>query len=468
MKKWLLLSCALVTASGCAFRGDVHRMGVDFNSTIAKTANELTLLNVLRAKDHHPLHFTSYSAVRGKIHLTGGATVGSTIQGNATTDTTKGTEFTRQIVEGVESFTPGLSTEISTGPDFDVAVYDTQEFYQGITTSFPPETIAHLLYQGWRSDLLSYLLVERVNFTLENDIYHTVAGKQEILFPKGTIVRSIETLPHDRDQAEQFDQIVRCYELSPVAEPAKATDLAPASRLGKELKLEDLHLLDGKALDLSGTLGADPASDKAIIQRPGKPKDRLTVFPYDEEHAPVCAGAAKTPLFAQALFGKGRARRDDKSRDLDEHSTPVTLGTYTIPETSRIGKALKATGNSLTQSVNMEFTFRSVQGVFDFLGDYLRTDDDGGLLDAQGNLKLYAVERSAGSRGKRIFDVTEDPAGRRVLVAARHLGKPYYIVADSDENYAQSLRVLALLQQLVNLQKKASDKPATQSVRLLN
>jgi hypothetical protein len=112
----------------------------------------------------------------------------------------------------------------------------------------------------------------------------------------------------------------------------------------------------------------------------------------------------------------------------------------------------------------VEFVFRSVQGVFDFLGDYIRTDDDSGGVP-------YWVERKAKTDGSRIFDVAETrPSGALVLASARHLGRTYYVLKNDrdDEGYRYTMRVIGLLQQLINLQKKATDKPSTQSVRVLN
>jgi hypothetical protein len=476
MKKGLLISCALVTASGCAFKGDVQRMGVDFNSTVANTANELTLLNVLRAKDYHPLHFTSFSAVRGKIQVTGGATLGGTIQGAArkVSESLAGEEATvgREVARGVETITPGLSAELATGPDFDVAVYDTQEFYQGITSSVPTETVAHLLYQGWPSDLLSYLLVQRVNFRTAEDIEdHAIdpaTNKKRILVPKGTLVQWIETAPHDEKGSALFENFIRCYEMSPVLEGGKPTTLVPVSRLA-QLKLEDLKLLDGKTLDLSQAVSASAAEDaKALVQRPEDAEDRLRIFPVSENGGLPCRDPKVLPGFV-IQTRPGPTPDGERKAGGEEHSVPVTTATLGLEPNSDVNRMLRAAGRPplTSTTVNVEFVFRSVEGAFQFLGDYIRTADD--IADGRSKSVLYRVDANdEHKQGRTLFELAEGRSGGKVLVGARHLGRNYFVVADAAETHKPTMQVLALLQQLVNLQKKSTDKPTTQSVRLLD
>lgn len=159
---------------GCTTRMPVERLTVDFNQSVAASANEVTLLNVLRAKEYQPLHFTSISLARGSMTAAAGATLGAALN-DATTSIASGPDdqgilrtSTRTVGAAVQNVTPGISFSASVNPSFDVSVYDTQEFYNGITTALPAQTVGHLLYQGWPSSFIGYLLIERVEFRFKH------------------------------------------------------------------------------------------------------------------------------------------------------------------------------------------------------------------------------------------------------------------------------------------------------------
>jgi hypothetical protein len=448
--KSILLVCLLGTTAGCAFKGDVHRMSVDFNGAVANTANELTLLNVIRAKDYQPLHFSSFSLVRGSISFQGSAGTDASLKGRQTTTKTDAARnIATDVVNGVDTFTPKFGAQLTSGPSFDIAVYDTQEFYQGILTSLPPSTVAHYLYQGWRSDLISYLLVQRVNYRAR-ETFTVGSGANAITYRKGDIVRSIETAPHG-DGAEEFKELVKCFELQPVAEQPPAVPLAPASRLA-EVKISELALLDGKSLDLEGTMSANPANDTAVMVRRVRPgRDSLRLFLIDKSQAGECGGRTG---FALATNSDGTPSLQ-ASNDSHDDVVTVNRGYYSLTGGTSAEERLKRVEdlqNAKTRvPVNVEFVLRSVEGVFAFLGDYLRSDDD--------QRNVYQVE------GQRIFDVREGNPPARVFASAALGGRRYFITPD--ESNRQSMQVIALLQQLVNLQKKSTDKPATQAVRVL-
>jgi hypothetical protein len=70
------------------------------------------------------------------------------------------------VVEGVDVYTPQLSGQIVSGTGFDVAVFDTQKFFQGITTAIPFPTIETLLNRGMDNRVVMALTVARVDFRM--------------------------------------------------------------------------------------------------------------------------------------------------------------------------------------------------------------------------------------------------------------------------------------------------------------
>jgi hypothetical protein len=73
---------ACLALGACAYPAQVQRFGVEYNTALAEMNNEQTLLNILRAKDGMPTHFTSVSQFRGNINLTTAASLNGSLRGS--------------------------------------------------------------------------------------------------------------------------------------------------------------------------------------------------------------------------------------------------------------------------------------------------------------------------------------------------------------------------------------------------
>ena len=49
LRRGLFLACMSTAVSGCALPREVQHIGVEYNTAVAGMANELTLLNIVRA-----------------------------------------------------------------------------------------------------------------------------------------------------------------------------------------------------------------------------------------------------------------------------------------------------------------------------------------------------------------------------------------------------------------------------------
>ncbi len=130
--------------SGCAFTPQLSRVAVDHNRMVAQSANELTLLNIVRASRRYPLHFTKVTEV----------------QGNARLAVNAGIEVTLAL--GADPVTPSTSAGLSSNPNFRANVLATDEFQRGIQAPIPSELVAYYLDEGWRDEQLMTLMVKRV------------------------------------------------------------------------------------------------------------------------------------------------------------------------------------------------------------------------------------------------------------------------------------------------------------------
>ena len=135
---WIALFLAFTS---CSFQNRAHRINVDFNNTIEGITNELILLNILRAKEGMPLHYTSVQRLTGSLTLRASAGFNTQIRADVPTDRRQtmtqgapaGTTLTniveRIVVSGGNIYTPSIGTEVNTGPSFDVRILDSQAFY---------------------------------------------------------------------------------------------------------------------------------------------------------------------------------------------------------------------------------------------------------------------------------------------------------------------------------------------------
>lgn len=404
--------------SACAFGPQLQRVAVNHNQLVANSNNELVLVNILRARDREPLHFTSVSKLSGDAQLQGTASTNVAIKGPTSTVKTDalGRLVDTATLAGTEVTTPSLQLNINSKTSMDVAVWDTQEFYQGITGSVPSSTVAHYLHQGWPSDLLTYALISSVDLVAKQD-----GGG----WNKGQVVRSYVNDPDDSDAKLIFERFANCHRLEVVQKSGTLTQIVPLASV-KDLKLADLALLDGDKFEIDEK---EDAERNRWIRRKGKGGDTLAV------------------------------RRLGNATDCElENTTSVAF--FTSEGASEMGSQeghnFVGAGTYGNVPVDVQLVLRSVDGLIYFLGEYIRAQQAPYRLAIDG-------------RTVPLLTVTKQrPA--RVFVSTEYKGQRYYVPASDegqlDEASGRSAQVFALVEQLLNLHKNAKDRPTTQTVRV--
>lgn len=141
-----LAACTLSAAllGGCAFSPQLSQVAVEHNRMVAKSADELTLLNIVRASRRFPLHFTAVTEVNGNARIAIDADLGTALNPGPNPD----------------SLSTGAS--FATSPSFTASVLATDKFQRGIQAPIPTELVAYYLDEGWRDELVMALMIERV------------------------------------------------------------------------------------------------------------------------------------------------------------------------------------------------------------------------------------------------------------------------------------------------------------------
>lgn len=150
-----LLSAALLCAAlaACSFDERIADHAVKYNKTVEEANNSLLLLNILRARDRRPMHFTAISQVRGSLTQSSSGSIGLTIPFGGDASNTF-------------PLTPSLSLSQSTSPSFDVAVLDKQEFIRGILSPIEISIFKFYLDQRWPPEILLHLFVHKVTVSM--------------------------------------------------------------------------------------------------------------------------------------------------------------------------------------------------------------------------------------------------------------------------------------------------------------
>lgn len=136
----------LLFSSGCMHLARFSNSATDFNAQVADAQNRILLLNIVRAANRYPMHFTELTTLSG----TNTATLGGTITVPA---------WVLDGGMGTGSVAP--TATVSQTPTFNVAVLETQEFYRGMLSAvsldqwstyldegLPPEEVFTLAFLG--------------------------------------------------------------------------------------------------------------------------------------------------------------------------------------------------------------------------------------------------------------------------------------------------------------------------------
>jgi hypothetical protein len=140
---------ALVALAGCSLAPAVSNFTVSYNGSIEEVNNQLLLANILRARDRAPLYFSDLSQIRGALTLSASTAV--TIP------------FGPQKVLTTKEYTDLATAGISSSPTFDIVPLNEQVFTQGIVQ--PLELQYGKLYWDrvdYSEFLLAMLFVDKI------------------------------------------------------------------------------------------------------------------------------------------------------------------------------------------------------------------------------------------------------------------------------------------------------------------
>jgi hypothetical protein len=437
--KRILIAIAILGLTACTtFEPPFQSASVHYNRVIADTNNELILLNVIRAKEREPMYFTAVSQMRGSLTLSGttglsadfpedGFTSVKSFEDSESIASRTIGKLTETAANSSRTIKPSVSATIATNPSFDYQVLDTQKFYNGIMASIPPSLLASYLRQGWRDTLLMALTVEKVEFYKVSDEGDTAPD---------TLIATVQNDPIGMPK-QDFGYFLRCFKTAPISPPPAKRTVFNLSQI-KNPSLHGLFDLkkNGYSIDENGDIAysvnrADSLEVTLRTDRPRKDCDSFLTNLSEEKNTGF--DLAKTLNDNETISATAQDKRWESQRNSDtDQSTSVRNG------------------------IAITYTLRSTQSVLYFLGEYLREKEHNGAA--------YTLGGDDNSKGEEVFEVLKDKP-TSVFSQTELNGTPYWIESAKSGSKNNTLSSMAFINQMINLQKSADERPTTETVR---
>lgn len=480
--KLLAIGALSALMAGCITLKNFAEQATQYNTQVADVQDATLLTNVLRAAHRIPMHFTELSTLSGTgtVSATGALTLPfATIHG------------------GSGLFSAGPSVTASQSPTFNVAVLETQEFYNGMLKDLTAEQIGVYLQEGLPPELVFSLAFGR--FVYQSGI----AAEPE----------SIENNFHKKDKSRAchwspmeyvcFKSVLRAlvYRGLTVEKAQEVVTLSPPlqedalkdPKVLKELDAQGIQLVfidqDACAKMASACpTGAHGLSnpERTALQNRGSflriqkahSTFRLCFSPPEkpEPFANIVGGSPVAERIALAqlpdrLLCKSRVRPSDAQESREK---PYTEGDafHAQPYSLQFNESGKA-------SFALEIQPRSTEGVIYYLGEIARFELQ---LDAVPNdpadQALHSLPPPAVAVDYRhstedtLFRVYDDrrplPRSGHDMVVTAHLNNHDYMVRIDPRGEDRSGQVFRVVTQLLALNRSAKDFPTPTVIPLIS
>ena len=396
--------------------GSLATRGTSLDEGVGQMANRGILLNLARASRSEPLYFVSIGTIQaqGSSDLRLGApafTEGPALFGAAGI-------AAKQVVSGGTS--TYLDNTINT--NFQMGVFNTQTFYEGMLQPLGLNDIDLLLHQGFSREMVFYLVIEKAKVTpcpLQPGsdpciLYNDPSNPSYLLF-QGAIEAAMEhglvtEVPQSTD--------------SLVAPANPNTDVGAA----------------GASAEAHAAVQQVAAQSTGEMGRAGK-IDFVLRSPVDEPKAQLCFERALSTVAAKKEFDQLTA----------EKKPPFYCGTGhkrgSAPLTVRLFDG---------RDYQIVVTTRSIYGMFNYLGGVMNTPAAKAPV-----LVDYHIPSETTPVGPLLTVTQGSVLGVGCFTSVTYGGKSYCVAQEGAQTTKQVFNVLSAL---VALKQSPGDLPASQTV----
>lgn len=430
-RAFLILAGTMVL-SGCAFKQQTTSMAMDHNEFVASTTNQQTVLNILRARDRQPMHFTSFTKVTGNLAGQVKAGLTTALNGNSAAGSTQN--------YGATNYTPNLGMQVDTSTLFDINIDADKEFYQGIMGPLDPGTLVYFLKQGFPEDLMNNLFISQMHFYI--DLTPVQAQQPTGANPPSDYVSlfSVSNSPDDMADIDEFAKVIQCR------------------RLDYELyNIEKGEKKGRKDFRLTLTKNPDPDNCQHIRSK----IENSLMAALSNKNIPLKRSGNKNFKFDVVRNDSSSLNQSRSSKDKEEYisNTLTSPGNVTFTVEDYFQNFVPG---SYKGDLVVDLTVRSVEGILYYLGEYARQSTPPVLVKGSGNpasVPIITIVREKDYDG-------DDPF---VRVNYR---KETYVVPMTGDNVTReagrSSQVISFVQQLLNLNRSSKKGVGTPAVQIAN
>ncbi len=404
----------LLALAGCALGQPIAQQAVDYNHAVETAANSLLVTNILRARDEQPLHFTAMPQIRGSLSVgLGQPGVGLPIAGSQ------------------QGLSLGLSGANS--PSFDVSALDTQDFIRGLLDPLELGVLRYYFDRGYPDPMLLMLLFSAVT---------------------------------DPTTGQRLHNDPRCWLNRPDCPGGLGTAAAVRASLDASLARGRPAFNTYLALiPLGAPLTGAQVAENGVL--PLVAEGKLRLVPGPGGRFQLFRTESRTATCYRVPFRGGQVLVPSGTTDpavLARGNSPVC----TQDEVVETPRAVPHPELARAQQVHI----RSVQEIIHFLGTLVKVQAD---LPRQpdGSATCIPFDLSPDhSRQSCLFQLVPG-RGDAGSVTVEHAGRPWHVPPFRDPGQGgrprgdYSMRVLALLSDLVNLKKSSTAIPATRAVQVV-
>ena len=159
LMRFAMIPAFLASLTVCvSMRPTMTSFSLDYNRVVADTRNRMILLNIVRSAYREPTYYTALTEINGSLNLSGSfsGSLANLVGGDPT------------------SFSPTVSASVTNSPTFTVVPLTSQEFSKGMLTPIDSVAVRLLLSQGWRSEMLAPLLVQKVQCGIGDAVFYEI------------------------------------------------------------------------------------------------------------------------------------------------------------------------------------------------------------------------------------------------------------------------------------------------------
>ena len=408
----MVLGLSVLALSACT-TAPLSQSAVSANLVQEDAHNKLLALNVARAVNRMPMHFTQISAVRSAPYGFGLGIPGV------------GAEF---ALGGDASNLLTLRPSLNASQNVDITVLNEQDFFRGITTPVQPTLLLYYLDQGWPMSILLPVFVQSIEFFDENN----------------RLRERVRNAPGSAEFQRFTDLLATLFNCEIDGTPTGEFVYYSGPLDGSQLK-------DPAGAAAAKTAGLVPvAGGKVVTQE----KDAAAGFHLAADNGDLSLTMVNKPnSTACDQFKFKTAEMRDQAREVS--STVATSRAGVERETPSGAAETPSAANA--DKVNARLVLRSPEAMVYYLGELVRYQNSNGKA-------LLFPDGAARERDFTLFDMPVAEPDKTVF-KFDYQGETYYVPPYRASN--RTVHVMSLMTQIMGLQNRGTTSPATANVRIV-